>query len=297
MDIISLKYYISLAENRSFTKAANKSFVTQPTLSRQIADLEEEFGVPLIIRGKRNISLTEAGSILLEEAEEIVRRYDGLYDRVRQGRGKLIGTLRIGYLGNQERDLLSMPFRSFSVKHPKVNMILEKSSLGDLNQHLRDGKLDIIYTVLPGLDNLKGISYLKIADDRLFLAVPETHPLANQKSVKVPQLADEKFVFLNRDASPLTVDELTEMCLKNGFSPHILTYTKDIGTALLYVSAERGCAFVTLRSTKDLPNVRYLEIENCALDYSIVLAYRSDNSNPMLQFYFDEIKAMNDTAD
>lgn len=289
MNLISLKYFIAITEYSSFTKAAEHLYVTQPTLSRQIADLEDEFGTQLFVRNKRSVDLTDAGKICLEEARKIVSMCDNLVYRIKQTKGSVSGTLNVGYLGYIENELLTEPLIRLSEKYPGMDISMLKMTLAELNHFLMQEKYDLIYTVATGIETLSGVKYKKIAANDLKLVVSTKHPLANRDAVSVKELANERFVMLERNVSPLTVDFCLDMCVRNGFSPSILYYARDVQTLLLMVGAGKGVAFLSSRTSyRKMDGVKYLELTDCNLDFSLVLAYKENNSNPMIQLFLEE---------
>ncbi len=283
MNLLALKYFIAITEYSSFTKAAEHLYVTQPTLSRQIADLEEEFGVPLFVRSKRSLTLTPAGQICLEEAKEIVSRCDRLTERLKYAEHDVTGALSIGYLGGIEHDLLTEPLRVLGADYPGLNIGLNRASLAELNHFLLSGKFDVIYTVATGLETVPGVSYTKIAKNILQLVVPRTHPLARKNAVSVRELANEHFVLFERNSTPLTVDSVIEMCLRSGFSPSVVYYARDPHTLMLMVSSGKGVAFLSSRMKVSAPEgVKFLDLVDCDLDFDLVLAYKTADQNPLI---------------
>lgn len=291
MNLLSLKYFISVAEFSSFTKAANHLYVTQPTLSRQIADLEEEVGVQLFSRDKRSVNLTRAGEILLQEAKEIVNRFDNLLILLKNESGKINGSLNVGYLGVFEYDLLIEPISTFGRKYPDVHIGLTRASLAELNHFLIKSKFDLIYTVATGIETLPGVTFDKIANNKMQLIVGNTHPLASKTTVNISELANEHFVMFDRNVSPLTVDSITNMCIENGFSPIVAQYVQDPQTMMLMVSAGKGIGFISSRLSRTYSNtVKFIDILDCHVDFDVVLAYKEDNTNPMLKLFINEVR-------
>lgn len=289
MNLLGLKYFIAITQYSSFTKAAEHLYVTQPTLSRQIADLEEEFGVQLFNRNKRSITLTPAGEICLEEAKEIVMRCDNLVERLRHLDEGATGTLRLGYLGFIEFDLLATPLQKLSEQHPHLNVTLSRATLAELNHFLLEGKFDIIYTVAEGMDTLPGVGITKIAKNPLQVVVPVNHPLAEKNSVRVKELENEHFIMFERNVTPLTADGVIRMCARKGFSPTVVRYARDAQSMLLMVSAGQGVAFLSSKMAgHNTGSVKFLDLEDCDLDFDHVLAYKKDNANPVIPLYLSQ---------
>ncbi|MCC8150597.1 MAG: LysR family transcriptional regulator [Lachnospiraceae bacterium] len=297
MNLISLKYFIAIAEQKSFTKAAEMLYVTQPALSKSIADLEEEFGVPLFVRSKKGIFLTEAGEQCFAEAKSIVHQCDKLVESMRLCQHNQAGSLSIGYLGSIEYNLLSNPLKYLSDAQNGGNVSLVRANLAELNQSLLTGKFDLIYTVAVGLDKISGIRYKKIARNPLKLIVSTNNELAKRDSVQVSDLEGLPFVLFERSYSPLTVDYTINMCLQHGFSPTVVHYASDPQTLLLSVSSGKGVAFLSERATylysaasaayQSFAGLKILDIDDCDLDFDVVIVYKKDNKNPFLSVFLE----------
>lgn len=291
MNLQSLKYFIAVTEYSSFTKAAERFHVTQPTLSRQIADLERKFGVQLFYRDRPSVSLTPAGEICLQEVKEIVARCDNLLHQLSDLSSETAGTLKIGYFWCIDQDIFAKPLQSFTERYPNLNVGLTKASFSELTRSLMDGSFDLIYAAAAGLGNLPNVSVTKVAKCVLQLIVPKDHPLANKTAVHISELKDERFVMLERSVSPHTVDGTIQMCLKNGFSPQVVHYTQDTQTMILMVCAGKGVAFLpSIKQEGDTSSVKYLQLEGCDLDCNIVVAYKEDNPNPAIPLFVSQFR-------
>ncbi|RNC28518.1 MAG: Hydrogen peroxide-inducible genes activator [Candidatus Dichloromethanomonas elyunquensis] len=291
MNLVSLKYFIAITEYSSFSKAAEHLYVTQPTLSRQIADLEKEFGVQLFERTKRSISLTDAGRILLDEAKEIVHRCDCLAKKIKNTQENMIGSLNIGYQGFLDNRLLSDSLKSLSKKYPQLSISLFHCNFAELNHFLMNGKFDVIFTIVAGLHTLPRVKRIKVEKNTLQIVVPSNHPFAIQTSVKVSDLADENFIMLERSTCPFPTDYVVELCLKNGFSPNVSCYVHDAQTSFLMVGSGKGIAFMSSRVlVHNMEDVKFLSLKDCDLDFDIVMAFKEENRNPAIPLFISEVK-------
>lgn len=288
MNLMGLRYFIAVHEYRNFTKASEHLFVSQPTLSRQIADLEEEMGVQLFDRRNREIVLTHAGEVFYREAKKIIAQCDQLPEMVRAANSEQKGYLRIGYMGTVERDLIAESIYRFSQKFPDINVSLSKDMLKVLNEFLIEDKVDVIYSVLPGVSTIRNLKYKKVADNKLKVIVPANHRLADRKSVSIAELEEEHFVMFERDVSPLTVDRTLAMCVDHGFSPGVTYYVKEPQSMIYSVAMGKGVAFLSERmQLTDVSGVRFLDLEDETPDFSIVIAYKKENENPYVKQFVD----------
>lgn len=161
MNLLALRYFIAIAEYSSFTKAAEHLYVTQPTLSRQIALLEEEFGVQLFERSKRSLLLTTAGRLLLPEARDIVNRCDRVTEVMKGTKKNTRGSLAVGYQGFLDNEQLNSAFKSATKKYPHLDFSLLRCNFDELNHFLMEGRLDVIFTVAVTLERLPNVTGVK----------------------------------------------------------------------------------------------------------------------------------------
>jgi len=291
MNLTSLRYFITVAEYSSFTKASERLFVTQPTLSRQILDLEDELGAQLFIRSRHSLVLTAAGRRLLPEAKEIIKKCDNLSELVKDESNNLTGSLRIDYQVFLDTSAMSKALKSMTKKNPQVDILLSRGGSSEITNHLIQGNCDVIFTLSVCVESMPNLEVFKLQDNMLQVAVPRTHRLANQKKVYTRDLAEERFILLDRKMSPSTVDYTTGLCVKNGFSPNVSYYVNDAETAMLLVGSGKGITFLFSRRTgeKTPEDIAILDIEELDDGLDFVCAYKKDNPNPMIPLLISEL--------
>lgn len=299
MNLLTLRYFISVAEHSSFTKASEHLFVTQPTLSRQVMDLEEELGVQLFVRGRHTLTLTAQGSRFLPEAKEIIRRCDNLREILKpeEDDGDVKGFLSIGYQGFLDTKLMHQTMKAVTAKYPQVDFSLLRGNPPELRHHLIINKCDVVFSLNSCVAAIPNIESIKLQENELQIAVPRNHRLAKYDSIDMKELANENFVMLERKISPFTVDYATSLCMKNGFSPNASYYVNDAEKALLLVGSGKGIAF--LHSTNNITNpeetfdIKVLRIEGLDNDLDFVLTYKKDNTNPIIPIFVAELLNLN----
>ena len=296
MNLSSLRYFIEIADCKSFTKASERLFITQPTLSRQIQDLEEELGTRLFVREHHSLSLTEAGQRFLKEAKEIVKRCDNLRNVVKQKDEDLVGSLMIDYLAFMDTSLMYGAVKSLAKNNPHIDISLVRSGYTKIAQDLATDACDAAFTMKICIRDNPNIQYISLEKNKLQIAVPRNHRLAGRISVDVSELADENFIMLERMHSPLTVDYAVGLCNQNGFSPRTALYVDDIETSLLMVGAERGITFLFSRMNVNKEDVIILDLNYDSDDLDCVFAYRKDNQNPMIQVFMEEVETVKSTG-
>lgn len=190
MDILSLRYFIAAAEYRSFSKAAEHSYTSQPNISKHIQRLEKELKVQLFIRKGKNIELTDVGLKCLSEIRDIVEKVDILKIKANKYRLGEYGELRIGYTGEFEYKKFSETINRFGSKHSNVNILFARKSQSEVLNELLEDNLDVILTLSTGLNKIENICYREIAKNKLVLIVPYGHKFANYNFIKKEDLCE-----------------------------------------------------------------------------------------------------------
>ena len=291
MHLTTLRYYVAVCEARSFTKAAEKLYTSQPTLSKAIMALEEEIGAPLITRGGKTIRLTSAGEICLQEAREILRRCDALPEVIHKSMNSLSGTLRIGYVVMMDIALIDRAAKQFANLYPNVDLRLETALHPlELMQKLRSGHLDVAYNYLWSWKSESDIDIetIPVAVNELLLAVNKNHPMAKsqRKTASIKEFKDEPFVLFDRTISPMSVDYEIGLCRSAGFSPRAATYVQNTPALLFSVSTGKGVGLVSEHFVHDQSNdVHLIRLEEMPTLELAAMSVRQ-NVNPALRAFW-----------
>ena len=293
MNITSLKYFIAVAEFSSFTKASERLFVSQPTLSRQVQDLEEMLGVKLFIRNRTSLALTPPGIRLLAEAKDIVKRCDGLKETIRQEGNPLVGKLSLGYQSFLDTRIMYSMMKALSGKHPGIEFVLSRGNPPELRHNLLFGVCDVIFTLHTCVKSIPHVESLRVADNRLLVAVPRAHRLADRDAIDITELGGERFIMLEHRVSPLTVDYVTGLFTKAGMTPEYTYYVDNAETALFLVGTGKGITFLhsqmTIDVIEDADAIKVLDIEGLDDELDYVLAYRTNGTNPLVPVFLSEL--------
>lgn len=273
MDLRRLRYFVAVAEYGNISKAAERIFLTQPALSRQIKTLEEEVGHPLIERRAHSIELTPTGKALLDEARDLLRHADEALERVRSCARSV--RLCIGYAPSLASGLLSHAVESFMQKHANVRVELRDLSSQEMLDQLQDGRIDIAITVNPERET-RGLHWCPLAEIQWRLAVHHQHPLARRTKVSAAQIAEEPLqVYLLRDY-PEYWALITAWMRKEGQTPAIGGEHDGIHSLLAAVDSGLGVAVVTTTAADFLPKkVRLKMLETTPKVLHIAAAYRT----------------------
>lgn len=251
MELRHLRYFIAVAAHGSFNRAAETLHLTQPALSRQVRDLEDELGVPLVLRGKNAVSLTEAGDLFYEEAREVLARADEAVRRVRgEARRE---TLRVGYAPSMTTGIMPAVLEAFQSATPRVRIELADLSSREINELANEGRLDLV--VSPGISVTKGIPGFQWTELRRLqpvLILAETHPLAKLKRIPLTRLRDLPLIGLAKGNYPEYVPHVRAMLKPFGISPRFVSLVNDSVTTLFTELEARRAASILTEGTISL---------------------------------------------
>jgi len=194
MTITQLQYVLAVAEHKNFTLAAEKCFVTQPTLSMQIQKIEEELSIQIFDRTKKPIQLTEIGQKIVNQAKNIVNEADRIHDIVEQQKGFIGGEFRLGIIPTVMPTLLPMFLNNFIKKYPKVKLIIEELNTNEIISKLKNGHLDAAIAVTP-LEDEK-IKEIVLYFEPFVAYVPENHSSFNKKEITIDDLDINEILLL-----------------------------------------------------------------------------------------------------
>jgi LysR family transcriptional regulator, benzoate and cis,cis-muconate-responsive activator of ben and cat genes len=194
MEFRHLRYFVAVAEEQNVSRAAVRLHVSQPPLSRQIRDLEDELGIALFDREPKAIRLTEAGRVLLAEAREILQRVESAVRIVKDVAGGKRGEIHIGFAPSLTADLLPLALRYFRESNPGVRVQLHDLSTQEMLRGLREGKLDAALLVQVPPKALRGLVFEELQRHQVCVAMPPTHPLVRARKVGLKDIAKEYLV-------------------------------------------------------------------------------------------------------
>ena len=277
MNVRRMTYFVTVAEDLHFGKAAARLNVVQPAISQQIRLLEKELGTRLLERSSRKVSLTEAGKVYLVEARRALQQIDHATQAAREAAGGLTGSLSVGFVDNSIWLSLPQSIREYRRRYPGIALSLIQMPRSQQLVALQNGQLDV--AILPGPAQLRGIVVHELARERLYVAMPNDHPLCAHEEVDIAALATEPLIAFPAVDDPKRINEIiNEMCASAGFAPIFGQPVQQMLTGLSLVSAGLGVSIVPgwLRSawTK---NIEYRPLKPRE-DYVLLLAYREDNA-------------------
>ena len=296
MELRHLRYFVTVAEELHFGRAAEKLHISQPPLSMQIRALESELGVTLLNRTQRHVSLTQAGTALLEEARHILARVDqAVLTTKRAGRGE-IGELAIGFISVADYNVLPVVLREFRRRFPLVSLTLRESTTDAQIRDLAAGRIDVGF-VLPPIKE-PALQSLSILREPLIAALPEKHPLARKPGkLKLEKLKDAPFILFPRSNAPGLYDDVVSCCKAAGFSPRVDQEAIQMQTIVSLVSAEMGVALIPASLTNlQRTGVIYKLLQGGSPLTEVHLAWRRGDELPALRVFVEVASQIARTA-
>lgn len=281
MEIRQLEAFLMVAEELHFGRAADRLHMAQPALSRIIRSLERELGAPLFERTTRKVRLTPSGEALLGPAQEIQVQVDGIRRLTKAAQTGNIGKVKFGFAGAAGYAVGSALARLVSQQHPGVTLQLDPRNFsGEAETALHSGELDLAVITLPAS---AGISAHKVSDEALIAAIPDSHPLSGQESVRITDLGDEPIVSFPVAHGSQVRDVLTAAFAREGISPHIIQEAPDTYSLLTLIGAGVGISIVAASAEKiRVQGVKYRPITHPLPTMPIALGWRESNPSVAL---------------
>lgn len=253
MELRHLRYFVAVASHGSFNRAAESLHVTQPPLSRQVKDLEEELGVTLLMRGTNSVKLTEAGERFYEEAREVLLRAEDAVRRVRGETQKQV--LRVGYSTSNATTLVSAVLAKFQAAAPRVRIELADLSSRELNQMAGEGRLDIVISARVAVANAPGFHCWDLGSMQPVLVLPARHPLAKLKRIPIARLRNLPLLGLAKDHYPEYAVAVRDALRPHQIAPNFVALINDsFSTLFVELEARNAAAIVLEGITGMLPS-------------------------------------------
>ncbi len=291
MELRYLLSFATVAEQQSFTRAAEKLHIAQSAISHQIKTLEEELEVELLLRTKRSVKLTAAGQAFLREAKDILNRVAQSRVEARRAAQGQTGTLSIGSFGGAESYFLPELLNAYRMQYPAVSIHLCEQSPGEQLDALERGHIDVGF--VPRLPKAQAARFVQ---ERVFSAgvvavLPDRHSLARFQEISLEKLANEDWVLLRRSAAPELVDALTLLCTKAGFSPRVIAEPANMQTMLMTVVTGIGVSLApTCVASFHQPGVTLIPIQPDPPPLEIVAARPDTELPPPVAAFLDMLR-------
>lgn len=292
MELRHLKYFVAVAEELHFGRAAKRLHIAQPPLSRQIMDLEEELGIKLFDRSRRGVQLTDAGGYFLKEVQQVlahVQRAAETAGRIYRGQA---GRLTVGFVGSVIHTFLPAGLRLFRERFPDVELGLQELNTAEQIKSLHARRIDVGFLYVGARD--PQLAYQQLTQAPLIVALPTKHPLSGRASLHIRELAQEPFIANTRSSEPVVRDAFISICHSAGFSPKITQEAGQVQTVLGLVASGLGvCLLPDFIKNIRRPGVHYVPLSGSPT-VKLAIVWRSDNSSAVVKSF---VKAIESSAD
>ncbi|MBS0558600.1 MAG: LysR family transcriptional regulator [Proteobacteria bacterium] len=280
MDSRQLRYFVAVARERNFTRAAEKLHIAQPPLSRSIQQLEDEFGVALLDRASRPLALTDAGRLLLEQAVQVLDRMDEMKAMAARMRAAERTVLGVGFVASTLYGYLPEVIRRYRAARPMVDLtLLEMTSIEQVAA-LKEGRIDVGFGRIPFSD--PAIERTLLRNETLCAALPLTHPLSSRTGLlKLAEIAGDTLVVYPKAPRPSYADQILALFRDRGAKPQAVYEVRELQTALGLVAAETGICIVPAsveRLRRD--NVVYRRLDEPDAVSPIIMSTRKSDRSP-----------------
>lgn len=287
MELRHLRYFIAVAEELHFTRAAARLHIGQPPLSQQIQMLEKEVGALLFERSKRWVRLTEAGKFFLNDARRILALSEQAMETARRASRGEVGELRVGFTSSMPFTvILQQVVNLYRQRYPQVSLSLQEMTSMRQIEAIAHRTLDVGFVRPPEMEITGNVSVTTLRHDPLMLVMPSNHRLARKKSVKLHELADEEFVMYSKDVGTGIHAQIVRLCRQAGFEPHIVQEAREAATIIGLVVA--GCGVSILPESFQciqMQGVCYRNIADPDAVTALMLATRSNESTPLIDAF------------
>lgn len=293
METRHLRYFVAVAEERHFGRAAARLHMAQPPLSQQIKQLEEQLGARLLTRSTRKVELTAAGELLLERGRRILEDLDTLEADVAQVAAGARGVLRVGFTGSATYRLMPQIVREAKEKLPGLLLNVQGEMLTpQLVAGLEDHSLDVAVLRPPVRSADLEVKFLE--HDELVVALPDDSPWAEFGTLSLDQLAGEAFVAYPLDSAVTGI--FLDACRKSGFFPRIVQEARETSTLLSFVAAGAGAALIpTTTKTFSMRGTVFRPLRDApAVDLAV--AWRRDDNSPLLANFISLLDSVSQPA-
>lgn len=244
MDFRHLRYFIAVAEELSFTRAATRLGLGQPPLSQQIQQLEREVGAPLFNRLPRGVALTAAGERLLRDAKDILARREQALLNARRAAGGELGVLRIGFTASASfNPFVTAAIRDYRGAFPDVRVELVESNTVQLLERFAERLLDVAF-IRPSPGETGHLPCHLLQREEMLVALPAGHPLAEQPAIPLEALRDEPFILYPRRNGRALYDAIVEACETAGFSPRVAQEAPQMASTVTLIASGIGISVV-----------------------------------------------------
>jgi DNA-binding transcriptional LysR family regulator len=295
MDLKRLRYFVAVAEELHFGRAAKKLRMTQPPLSQQIQLLEEELGMMLFHRTRRHVELTNIGKVFLAEARTLLKQSEDAVARTRRVQRGETGRLSIGWMPWSVLTPLPYMIRAFCQRYPEVHLDVHSLSAEGQVEALHEGTIDagfVLWTSDLGIPSHSGrLKTEIIMRPELVLVVPESHRFAGRGPLELAELVNEPYILFKRESGPVFYDYVISFYQRNGLTVNIRHEADHPSTVLGLVAAGLGITLLPFSATHAPPGVVCCDLPVSSPHLEIALTWRPQNDSTLLANFTETIRS------
>ena len=290
MDLKQMRYFLAVAEERNFTRAAERLHMAQPPLTRQIQALEEDIGAALFVRTARGVTLTEAGHALLAEVPNLLSLAQRAKERAVLASEGQTGRLDVGIFGSGVLDVIPRILARFHAQRPEVRIVLHTLNKGEQMQALRERRISVGFNRLVAPED--DLVVEEVLRESMTVALPEHHPLAKKAAISIPDLSDEPLILYPRLPIAGLAQQVMQAFNREKSVLRVEQEVEDVLTAVALVAGGFG-ACVTTASTASLrlPGVVYRPlVSKHLIEIELSCLYRQSDDSPVLSAFIDVVR-------
>ncbi|MDF2180534.1 LysR substrate-binding domain-containing protein [Neptuniibacter sp. CAU 1671] len=291
MDLRKLRYFIAVAEEEHIGRAAMLLNISQPPLTRQIHQLEEELGVALFNRTPKGMEITEAGAMFLDEAKNIFALVEQATERTQRAGAGRLGRLDVAIFGSGILETIPKVLLAFRQRFPDVKVVLHTMDKAAQIEALRQRRITVGFNRL--LSPLPDIASEVVTSENLLLVVNDSHPFSKQQCVDFNDLKAQPLILFPNQGRPNFIDRVNKLCQEAGFTPTVSQEVNDAVTAVALVASGFGvCILPESATALQLPGVSYVPLTNMPMDSKVDLSciYRDNDKSPLLKSFLTVVR-------
>ncbi len=288
LELRHFKYFLAVADELHYRKAAEKLYISQPGLSRQIKQMEEILDAQLFIRSNRKVRLTPAGKYLKDELQLLLNHLERTEKQLKLIDRGVVGEIRIGFLGSAMQNVVPQLLLKLKKSHSKVKTSLEELTNQAQLDAIEKNRLDLGFVRVASAP--KGVSIYPVFEDTFSIVLPKNHPINEAQFKNISQLSEEDFILFSKDYSPLYYATIMSICEDAGFTPNISHKSVHAQTIFKLVENHLGIAIVpTALQFGFKMDVKFIELKNIKQKAVLSVIWKKENRNPALHRCMDLI--------
>jgi DNA-binding transcriptional LysR family regulator len=285
-----LRYFLSVAEELHFRKAADRLYISQPGLSRQIKEMEKGLGIQLFERTNRKVKLTKAGDFLKIELRKHFKTLESTLAHAQLLNKGLLGDLKLGYVGSAMEEVIPRLMNGFRKSHQKVMFNLKEMDNQDQINSLFSNEIDVGFVRMERIP--KGLNATTILQEPFCLVLPKNHPINNKNFKDLSQLKDSSFILFDPKYSPSYYEKVMQIFDDSGFTPMVTHNTIHSGSIYKLVAHHFGVSIVPRSLKSDhLKEVTFIELHDIPQQTALSAVWNENNRNPVLDDFLVQVQS------